>query len=56
MDKVEEFGKKTLIVNDDFEDILNQFYCREYEKMFLNNIDRVIYSWKPNHDEVPLLI
>lgn len=36
--------------------MLDGFYCKQYEKMFLNNIDRTMHFWKSNHDEVPALL
>jgi hypothetical protein len=36
--------------------MLDGFYCKQYEKMFLNNMDRRMHFWKSNHDEVPSLL
>jgi len=36
--------------------ILNNYYCKKYENMFLSGNDRTLHYWKSNHDEVPRLI
>ena len=36
--------------------VLSKYHCKQYEKMFLSGNDRIMHSWKANHDEVPKLI
>jgi hypothetical protein len=31
-------------------------YINVYDKMFINNIEKIKYSWKSNHDTVPELV
>lgn len=36
--------------------LLETYYCRRYEKMFMSNNDKILHQWKDNHDSVPCLI
>jgi hypothetical protein len=40
----------------ELEEILSNYHCQKYDNTFLSNIDRIMYGWKANHDEVPRLI
>lgn len=40
----------------ELESVVAEYNCRRYEKMFLNNIEKVAFKWKNIHDTVPGLV
>ena len=30
--------------------IINGYHCKQYDSMFLNNIELIAHGWKGNHD------
>ena len=46
----------TAEIEKELNTLLNSYYCKKYESMFVSVNDRTLHSWKANHDEVPKLI
>ena len=43
-------------LQSDLKEVLDQYYCKKYDKMFTSFLDKQSHSWKGNHDEAPRLI
>ena len=46
----------TAELEEELNEVLSGYYCQNYDKTFLTNIERITNGWKANHDEVPKLI
>lgn len=43
-------------MKQELKQIIDNYYSKQYEGMFLNFIEKLEFGWKSIHDEVPRII
>jgi len=45
----------TAELKQELNEVLDSYHYTNYEKTFLSTVEKIMHSWRANHDEVPQL-
>ena len=43
----------TAELKQELNEVLDSYHYTNYEKTFLSSVEKIMHSWRANHDEVP---